>query len=211
MLIRYASLPFRLSCCILPLVAVACGTNPLPLPPSDLPGKLQGSQSFFVEQAVMSPESPCGSSTVPGGGFAAVQILLFESNADAARVCSKDGGGPGKNVGRILDLEIATPQYAAKTAPLTDSLTPGNYAVGNEHQDDPDLCMLPTGTTAFLQLIGYESASPTSISTSGTVSITSVTDAEVQGTFDVTMGGPYGQTDGGTPQLSGSFYATPCP
>jgi hypothetical protein len=159
----------------------------------------------------MSPESPCGSSAVPGGGFAAVQLLLFESNADGASACSSDGGGPGKNIGRILDLEIATSQYAAMTTPLTDSLTAGTYTVGNEHQDDPDLCMLPTGTTAFLQLIDYQSGSPTSISTSGTVSITSISDAEIQGTFNATMGGPYGQTDGGTPQLSGSFYATACP
>jgi hypothetical protein len=160
----------------------------------------------------MSPESPCGPSTAPGG-FAAAVIVLLEKSSDVALLCSpsSDGGGPGTNTGRILDLEIATAQYAAMATPITDALAPGSYVVGDEHQDDPDLCMLPTGTTAFLQLVDAGGGYPTSVSASGTVSITSVSGSAIAGTFNVTMGGPFGQTDGGTPQLTGSFDATSCP
>jgi hypothetical protein len=159
----------------------------------------------------MDLESPCGPSAVPGGGFAAAQIVFFEKSGDASLVCSNDGGSPAGNTGRILDLELATPQYATMMDAATQGLTPGTYVVGNEHQNDPDLCMLPTGTTAFLQLLDVAGSSPTSISVSGTVTITSVSATAIAGSFSVTMGGPYGQTDGGTPQLSGSFNATACP
>jgi hypothetical protein len=44
------------------------------------------------------------------------------------------------------------------------------------------------------------------------VTITSIGADSVTGTFDVTMGGQYGQTDGGTSQLSGAFDAVmACP
>jgi hypothetical protein len=159
----------------------------------------------------MSPESPCGSSAVAGGGFAATQIVLLEKSGDISLLCSKDGGTTSSGAGRILDLEIATPQYASMKTPVTDALTPGSYVVGDEHQNDPDLCMLPTGTTAFLQLLDVAGGSPTSTSVSCTVAITSISATAIAGSFNVTMGGPYGQTDGGTPQLSGSFNATTCP
>ena len=84
---------------------------------------------------------------------------------------------PGGNTARILDLEIATAQYAAMTTPVTDALAPGSYVVGNEHRNDPDLCMLPTGTTAFVQLLDPGGGSPASVSVSGTLSITSAPDA----------------------------------
>jgi hypothetical protein len=159
----------------------------------------------------MAPTSSCGSSNVSGGGFAAAQIVLLQDGNEAALVCSPDGGPPGGNPGSVLDLEIATSQYAAMTTPLTQALTPGSYVVGDEHQNDPDLCMLPTGATAFLQLVGLGASSPQSVSVSGTVTITSVDASAIAGSFNVTMGGPYGQIDGGTPQLSGSFNATACP
>jgi hypothetical protein len=159
----------------------------------------------------MGPEHPCGPSSVPGGGFAAAQILFFEKSGDSSLVCANDGGNGGASTGRVLDLEIATPQYAAMMDAATQGLAPGTYVVGNEHQNDPDLCMLPAGTTAFLVLFDAGGNSAVGISVSGTVTITSVSASAIAGSFSVTMGGPYGQIDAGTPTLSGSFDATACP
>jgi hypothetical protein len=89
---------------------------------------------------------------------------------------------------------------------LTTSLSPGTYAVGNEHEDDEDLCMLAAGSSAYLLFAPLHGES-LSIAVSGTITVDSVGTDAVTGSFNVVMGGPYGETDAGTSPLTGTFDA----
>jgi hypothetical protein len=177
-------------------------------------GTLTGSQAFTVAWALMDPSEPadeCMSDAVPGGGVAATAILLAQEDLSSS-VCG-DGGNPDAGVGYIVNIEIATQEYAMGTTQLTQSLTAGTYVIGNEGEDDEDLCMLPGGSTAILQL--FDPTNPggaSSIAISGTVTIDSVGPGSIAGSFDAVMGGPYGYTDASPPpSLSGTFKAPVCP
>jgi hypothetical protein len=119
---------------------------------------------------------------------------------------------PDASAGYWLDIEVGTSQVASDAPVLTQALTPGTYVVGNEKVNDPDLCMLPQGANAFVQLLtptGYD-AQETALS--GTVTIDSIGPSGVTGSFSVLLGGPYGTTDAATPpSLSGTFNAPACP
>jgi hypothetical protein len=173
---------------------------------------LTGPQSFDVGSAQMetSSQGGCGSGNGGAGVIAQLAILLTSKNLPS--LLCMDAGEPDASAGEWLDIELATNQAIAGAAQLTDSLTPGTYVIGNEGEDDPDICMLPSGSNAFIQLLtptGYD-AQATAIS--GTVIIDSISAGAVTGTFSVLMGGPYGTTDADPPpSLSGAFNATACP
>jgi hypothetical protein len=137
--------------------------------------------------------------------------ILFTAQGLPSLLCS-DAGEPDAGAGAWIDLEITTTQAAMGDTELTQSLTPGTYVIGDEGEDDPDLCMLPSGSNAFLQLLtpgGYDAQG---LAISGTVTIESISEQGVAGTFSVLMGGPYGYTDASPPpSLSGAFNATACP
>jgi hypothetical protein len=172
---------------------------------------LTGPQGFDVRYAWFEPSQPgatCGANPVPGGPIASAYIALFENDVSSA-VCAHSALSDG-GIGRNVFIGIATPEYASRNQPLTQALAAGAYVVGDEHQNDEDLCMLPVGATAMLMVVSGSYSIATAVS--GTVTITSIDDHSVAGGFDVVLGDPYGNTDGGAPEsLSGTFDAGACP
>jgi len=172
---------------------------------------LSGPQAFPVGSASMaaSPTGGCGGSGSPD--VIAHVIVLLTAQGLPALLCT-DAGPPDAGTGGWIDIEIATTQAATGDQELTQSLGPGTYVIGNEGEDDPDVCMLPPGSNAFLQLLtpGADDAQATAIS--GTVTIDSLDAKAITGSFSVLMGGPYGTTDASPPpSLSGTFSALACP
>lgn len=171
---------------------------------------LAGPPSFPVGSARMGASLTGGCGGSNDAGLMAVVDILISSQGLPSLLCV-DSGIPDGGPGDWIDIEIATTQ-AAEGAPITKALTPGLYVIGDEGEDDPDPCMLPAGTNAFLQLLtpgGYDAQA---IAISGTVTIATISPTAVTGTFSVLMGGPYGVTDASPPpSLSGAFNATTCP
>jgi len=171
---------------------------------------LSGPQGFPVGSARMGSSLNGGCGSKDDAGLVATLSIVIASQGLPSLLCA-DGGIPDGGPGDWIDIEIGTSQ-ATQGVPITMPLGPGLYVIGNEAENDPDLCMLPNGSNAFLQLLtpgGYD-AQATAIS--GTVTIASVTPTAVTGTFSVLMGGPYGATDASPPpSLSGAFNATTCP
>jgi len=148
-----------------------------------------------------------------GGGSSSVisQITILLASPGLPSLCA-DGGVPDGGPGEWLDLELATTQAATGAAELTESLTPGTYVIGNEKENDPDVCMLPSATNAFLQILTPGGLDAQATAISGTVTLDSVSSGSVTGTFSVLMGGPFGATDASPPPaLTGAFNALACP
>jgi hypothetical protein len=145
------------------------------------------------------------------GVIPAVGILFAETGFAAQNICNSTVGYPDGGTNTVLDVEVATAQWATYPGTLTDPLVPGTYTISNEHNDAENLCKLRPGATAFVQI--YPWGAPSSaIAVSGTVTIDSITAGSVTGRFDVLMGGPFGQTDAAAPTpLSGEFNAIACP
>src|ERR1700722_8745131 len=102
---------------------------------------LVGPPAFEVASATMGiPTSgACGG----GGGSSSVisQITILLASPGLPSLCT-DGGAPDGGPGEWLDLELATTQAATGATELTESLTPGTYAIGDEEEDDPDVCKI---------------------------------------------------------------------
>ena len=173
-------------------------------------GALTGPLAFAVAWTRMNPGEPadeCRADSVASGGFAATSIVLAQNDLSSA-IC----GDGGSVTGALVDLEIATAQYAAGTTPLTQALSPGTYVIGNEGVPDPDLCMLAANTTAILQLFDpFEASGASAIAVSGSVTVTHVDATSIGGSFAVMMQPP-GSPDASAPQpLSGTFETSVCP
>jgi hypothetical protein len=212
-----------LACVLLLVPLAACGskgssggggagTPPGALTPGT--GSLTGPSAFPVKWVWMDSgevTSSCGGAATSSGGVAAIAVELFEDD-ESSLACSDGGSLVSNGTGRDIDLEIATTEYIQGATTLTQTLGPGTYVIGDEGEDDPDLCMLPSGTNAFLEVLDFGTADDAvETAVSGTVTIDTLSATEITGTFDVYLGGPYGQTDGGPQSLTGSFDAVPCP
>src|SRR5208283_2009678 len=96
-------------------------------------GTLTGSQAFPVAWTVMNPREPadeCMADAVDGG-VAATSIVLAQQDLSSA-IC----GDGGVVTGALVDIEIATQQYATGATSLTQALAPGVYVIGDEGQPD---------------------------------------------------------------------------
>ncbi len=153
----------------------------------------------------------CGVDAIAGGGVAATAIDLFEKD-ESALACS-DGGLNSAGTGRYVEIQIATAQYAMESmAPLTAPLTPGTYTILDEGENDENLCSGPESTPiAIFGLFQFGLDDAQEIAIAGTVTIDDVKPHSIVGSFDVRLGGPYGQTDGAPPTLTGRFNAVTCP
>jgi hypothetical protein len=174
---------------------------------------LTGEQAFPVRYTWMDtalPSQECGGTgRTLDGGLAAAAVDLFDT--DVSAVACGDGGTA---TGRVVELGIATTEWAGgKTTGLTQSLGPGTYVVGDQKVPDEDFCMIPSGATAWMQVLTFDDAGVPSADwngTSGSVIVTTLDGTSVAGTFAVQLGDPNGSSaDGGT--LSGTFSAAICP
>jgi len=185
--------------------------NPATLAPGT--GILSGNDGFPVKWAWMhayAAAANCESSdaSAPAGGIDAIAIQLFE-NDESSPACS-DAGLSGA-AGHFVDLEIATSSYLTGAAPFV-ALAPGTYTIGNEGENDPDLCMLSSsGGNAYLAVGELGVPDAQNLAASGTVTIDSIDAGGVVGSFQVVLGDAYGRTDAGLSTLAGSFHAETCP
>jgi hypothetical protein len=173
---------------------------------------LSGGGAFPVKWAWLSPYSasancPAVDASAPAGGIDAIAIYLFEQDLSSL-ACSDAGLSNG--AGHLVDLEIATPSYETGASPFV-ALAPGTYTIGNEGQDDPDICMLPSSSSAYLAIADFGMSATQNLAASGTVTIETLDGKSVVGSFQVVLGDSYGHTDAGSPSLSGSFHAVTCP
>jgi hypothetical protein len=183
-------------------------------------GTLSGALAFSIGKVItatathspFSSGGDCGGTTAAMPGvIPAVAIFFAETGFAAQNICNPAVGYPDAGTNTILDLEVATAQWATYPGTLTEPLVPGTYMISNEQDNEETLCKLRGGGTAYLQI--YPWGAPSSaIAVSGTVTINSIAAGSVTGRFDVLMGGPFGQTDAAAPTpLSGEFNAIPCP
>jgi hypothetical protein len=203
------------------LEANAVGVEAEAASPASGTGTLAGPLAFPVRWAWMDPSEPaseCGANQVASGGYAATAITLFEN--DESLLACADGGSNNGASGRFIVIQVATSQYVmletsnSANPPLpTQALTPGAYTIINEGENDENLCSFPVSAPiAILQVQQFGFYDAQQIAVSGTVTIDNVGPRSIAGSFNVLLGGPYGQTDGGAGQpLSGSFDAAVCP
>jgi hypothetical protein len=184
-------------------------------------GMLAGPLAFPVQWVLMDPTEPaseCGADAVASGGYAATAIVMFEDN-ESSLACADDAGLNRGATGRFILVEVATLQYVQETTdlasppPPTQALTAGVYTIVNQGENDEALCAEPVSApTAILEVEQFGLNDAQQIAVSGTVTIESIGPRSIVGTFNVMLGGPFGQTDGGQGQpLSGSFNAAMCP
>ncbi len=182
--------------------------------PSDGGATLTGAQAFPVKWTWMDtamPKQHCGGSNVtPDGGLAATAILLA-ANDLTAQACG-DAGFAGAR-GDLVEIGIATPEYVlSQTVTHTQALAPGSYIVGDQKVPDEDFCMIPSGSTAWFQVLQFDDAGvafATWNGVSGSIDVTTVTSDVVAGSFMVQLGDANGgSADGGS--LSGTFSAATC-
>jgi hypothetical protein len=183
-------------------------------------GTLSGALAFSIGKVItatathspFSSGGDCGGTAVAMPGvIPAVAIHFAETGFPAQNICNPAVGYPDGGTNTILDLEVATAQWAAYPGTLTEPLVPGTYMISNEQNNDETLCKLRGGGTAYLQIYSWGGPAR-AIAVSGTVTIDRIAAGSVTGRFDVLMGGPFGQTDAAAPTpLSGGFNATACP
>jgi hypothetical protein len=204
----------------------ACGTSSAgpggsdaaaqPPPPFDAaipaPGTatVTGTGGFPGGSARFATDLTGGCNSTDDAGIPAHLVILISSQGLPSVLCP-DAGAPTTGPGDWLDIEIATNQIVQRQ-PITQGIAPGTYVIGNENQNDPDVCMLPDGTNAFAQLLVPGGTNAQELSMSGTVTLDTVSPTSVTGSFSLVMGDPYGRTDASPPPaISGAFNATTCP
>jgi hypothetical protein len=146
------------------------------------------------------PASECGANEVAGGGYAATAIALFE-NDESLLACADGGSNKGAS-GRFIVIQVATSQYvmletsnSTNPPPPTQALTPSAYTIINEGENKENLCSFPVARPiAILQVQQFGLSDAQQIAVSGTVTIDSVGPRSIAGSFNVLLGGPYGQT-----------------
>jgi hypothetical protein len=137
------------------------------------------------------PKEDCGDTTsLPAGGYASFALFL----SDLTLIV--DGQGDPANLpagGHMLRIEVAGPSYTIAGAPAeggtAEPVTPGTYTIGFEGEDDDDLCMLPPGTSAILDVFDFsgDGSFTQTTAVSGTITLTTVTTGHIQGSFQVEL------------------------
>jgi hypothetical protein len=176
-------------------------------------GTLTGAQAFSVGALYYAPSSQSCATTADAGENPSVIATAYVvlSQQPISTFC-EDAGAADAGSSPVVVVAIATNQAAMDDPTPTQSLAPGSYSIGNEMEDDPDLCMLPMGTNAIVYLEDAAGDDASSLAMSGTVTLTSVSATSIEGSFTAQMGDDYGHVDGGAPQaLSGTFHASSCP
>jgi hypothetical protein len=187
---------------ILILALVACGTNGTTT--------LAGSNGFTPTTTLMMQTPPgCAQTGLMTNGnldaFAAVA-------ADAELSCS----GGRILASHALLIQVATPGYfAADPNAANNPIVAGTqFSILDENVSDEDLCgnvenaTQPTAIAVFDECPAAGDCTAEMWATSGSVTVTSVSSTDVEGTFDLVLGDEDGPSDGGT--LTGTFAASTC-
>jgi hypothetical protein len=164
--------------------------------PPDGGSVLSGTYAFPVSYSVLDTslvKDQCGYQTVlDGGAFAAFALWL--SDVDIFN----DAGGmlaATPSPSRIVSLQVAGPSYIGSATPPAGTtpqpITPGVYPIGFEDADDDELCSLPPGGAATLDVYDFDGdagAYTQATALSGTVTVTYAGAGRVAGRFSVELG-----------------------
>jgi hypothetical protein len=192
------------------LVVAACGgKNP------EAPGTttVTGSNGFTPTSTLMQ-QTPIGcsqSGLMANGNFDALVAIV--ADADLNDSC----GSASIPVPHILMLQFATPGYFASDPDAANNpIVAGmRFSILDENVIDEDLCgnvenaTQPTAIAVFEECPTVDACTTQLWATSGSVTVTSVSSSEVEGTFDLVLGDDSGPTVGGS--VGGTFSAETCP
>lgn len=181
---------------------------------SDGGNVLTGTVAFPVNFAFIDtsiPKEDCNDTTsLPGGGYAS--FALFLSDVDPFG----DTGAPLNTLppgAHLLRIELAGPSYTGAFGSADGGaaapVTPGTYTVGFDGEDDDDLCMLPPGTSAILDVFDFsgDGSFTQTTAASGTITLTTVMTGDIQGSFQVALSqSPFHVTQPTVP-FAGTFNA----
>jgi hypothetical protein len=180
---------------------------------------LSGALAFPVGFSLMDPREAadeCHANVLPDGSFDAISVLLASGGVS--------GSFCGSSVptvdatGIVVDVEIAALGYGSQPSNPV-ALAPGLFPIGNEGVPDDDLCMLEVNPGALLDVRAFDQdgggATTLAQGLSGTVTVTSVSQTGIAGSFSATMidldpvsGAPLPGTES---SLTGTFDTTLCP
>jgi hypothetical protein len=184
---------------------------------------LDGSMAFGARYSLLVPQNliSCGYAPSPATGYGDFVVIM--TDVDLSSGC--DGGTftgfPDAGAGHpFLRIEVKSPSYRSEGGALTMDggpvapIVPGVYPIGFDNWTG-DVCML-TGTNglALVDVMRFTDRSCCSILTgealSGAVTLTTVDQGHVAGTFQIALA----PRDGGivtAAPLSGQFDTTTCP
>jgi hypothetical protein len=157
---------------------------------------LSGTYAFPVSYSVIDTslaKDQCGYQTVlDGGAYAAFALWL--SDVDIFN----DAGGmlaATPSPSRIVSLQVAGPSYVGSAVPPSGTtpqpIAPGVYPIGFEDADDDELCSLPPGGSATVDVYDFDGDSGAytqATALSGAVTVTHAGAGRITGKFSVELG-----------------------
>ena len=189
-------------------------------PPAGSGSSLTGMYTFPVHFALVLPSgSPCGYETkLPDGQYNSFSLILAGASIPAVCADAANANGP---VGQPFVLvQVASSSYATNMPPPDGgavSLTAGTYAIGFEDETDDDSLHARrherAGARRRPRLRRRGGATNVATASSGSVTLTTVGNGHIAGSFNVMMAPVTGGTiDTQSPvAFSGTFDATECP
>jgi len=203
------------------MIGGACGSSPTnPSSTGSGGNSLSGTYAFPVQSAVVGTGGPAGdcgyAGLLPGGGYAAFQVILVDVNVSA--LCA-DASAEVSVAGKtFVVIQTKSASYSGGAHPDAGlaAVAPGTYPIIFEDVTDDDLCGAPSNS-ALVDVRNFktdgEGAIPVASAVTGSVTYTMTASGHVTGNFSVQMAAllPSGQFDTThvTP-LSGSFDAAGC-
>ena len=169
-----------------------------------------GPAVFPVNHVLMDnqlPNQECGGTNLTSGGSLAATAVVISDSDFSAYVCGDAGS---VSTGHAVVIAVATSEYAGESNKSpTQGMSPGTYTIGNQNVPDPDFCMFPPGTNAFLQLFDADDGGAWN-GINGTVTVTQVANTSISGSFTTQLQNTDGSNaDAGS--LTGTFTAPACP
>jgi hypothetical protein len=164
----------------------------------------------------MVPADQCWENVTPSGALDAVDLELFQENVSLS-YCGVVGSG-GVTISNSVEIQLASTGYLLNQLTNGDAggvvpLAPGVYPIGDERIPGETLCGVPDGGQAVL--VSYNSNDGGVLwALTGSVTIASIYDAGLAGSFDVILGdwsngSPPTVYDAG--RLTGTFSVSACP
>lgn len=185
---------------------------------------LDGSMAFGVHYALLVPQNlqiACNYAPSPSTGYGDLLVIMTDVDLSSGCDAGTFSGLPDPGAGHpFLRIEIKSPSYRSDGGALTIDggpvapITPGVYPIGFDKWT-ADVCMLAgTNGLALVDVMRFTDNSCCSVVTgealSGAVTLTTVDQGRVAGSFQVSLAPQDGGVAGATP-FSGYFDTTTCP